>query len=128
MANEQQVVERLRRYAYATARNVLRRQGLERHEFRLDDIAQTLLLAGWQVWRDTEDVGLAKHRISTRAKNEAEKLDRELRQPRPLSSLRPVRTGEDEQVSPAELVVDRRGDQRPVRPAKAVRPRPCGSA
>ena len=35
----------------------------------MEDAIQDLFLAGWQVWQDEEDVGLAKNRMRDRAKN-----------------------------------------------------------
>ena len=53
-----------------------------------EDISQSLLLEGWKVWRDTGNEGLARHRMSSRANNEKEKLFNTLaKQPRPATSL-----------------------------------------
>jgi hypothetical protein len=63
----------LDRYAKACARNILRRFDVGHDWHRSEDIAQVLFLAGWQVWKVKGDEGLAKHRISSRAKNEAQR-------------------------------------------------------
>lgn len=78
MADEQAIVERMERYAQATARKVLQKFDLGQDEFRHEDISQTLFLAGWEVWRDTGDWEKARHRMSSRAKNESKKLYAEL--------------------------------------------------
>lgn len=36
---------------------------------KMEDAAQDLFLAGWQVWQDEQNVGLAKNRMKDRAKN-----------------------------------------------------------
>ena len=87
MAEDNQTIERLERYAQAIARKLLQKYGLGHDDAWHEDITQTLLLAGWQVLRDTGDEGKAPHRMSSRAKNEAEKLGRDLCQPRPVSGM-----------------------------------------
>ncbi len=74
MPDHKEVLDRLDRYAKACARNILRKFDLGHDWHRSEDIAQVLFLAGWQVWKAKGDEGLAKHRISSRAKNEAERL------------------------------------------------------
>jgi len=87
MTDDRNVLDRLDRYAKAIARNRLHAFDLGFDSHRVEDIAQTLFLAGWQVWKDTGNEGLAKHRMSSRADNETKKLETELKQPRPISSL-----------------------------------------
>lgn len=86
---ETQVVERLEKYAKAVARKVLLKVDKGPDDFRRDDIAQSLLLAGWQVWKDTGEVKLAMKRMSSRAKNELNKLVRELGRWQTLSDTGP---------------------------------------
>ncbi|MBN2583970.1 MAG: sigma-70 family RNA polymerase sigma factor [Planctomycetes bacterium] len=86
---EAQVVERLEKYAKAVARKVLLKVDKGKDDFRRDDIAQSLLLAGWQVWKDTGDEGLAHARMGSRAKNELNKLVRELGRWQTLSDTGP---------------------------------------
>lgn len=85
MVDETEVLERLDRYAKAVARNILLKFNLAHDIHRGEDIAQELLIAGAVVWRETQDVALAKHRISSRAVNETKKLAVQLRQPQPLA-------------------------------------------
>jgi hypothetical protein len=73
MPDHKEVLDRLDRYAKACARNNLRKFDLGHDWHRSEDMAQVLFLAGWQVWKARGDEGLAKHRISSRAKNEAER-------------------------------------------------------
>lgn len=110
MADEKQAIKELERYAKGIARKLLAQKGLSNDEHRLEDVAQSLLLAGWQVWRDEKNLDHARHRMSTRAANEAEKLDQELRQPPPESSVMPEGGDEDDDVRPTEEIVDRRDD------------------
>ena len=87
MAEDNQAIGRLERYAQTIARKLLHKYGLGHDDAWHEDITQTLLLAGWQVLRDTGDEGKARHRMSSRAANEEQKLNRGLRRPRPVSSL-----------------------------------------
>jgi DNA-directed RNA polymerase specialized sigma24 family protein len=87
MPDDKEVLDRLDRYAKAIARNILAKFDLEHDRHRVEDIAQNLFLAGWQVWKAKGNEGLAKHRMSDRAKNQTEKLAVELQQPQPVSGL-----------------------------------------
>lgn len=89
MADNKDVLERLDRYAKAIARRILRQFDLEHDRHRGEDIAQNLFLAGWQVWKSTGNEGLAKHRMSSRANNEIDRLTVELKQPQPVTSVLP---------------------------------------
>jgi len=89
MTEESEAIKRLERYAQAIARKLLWKYDLGHDDARHEDITQSLLLAGWQAWRDTGDEAKARHRMSSRAVNEEKKLNRELRQPRPVGSLGP---------------------------------------
>jgi len=95
MVDDKEVLDRLDRYAKATARNLLRKFDLGRDRGRAEDIAQNLFLAGWQVWKAKGNEAFAKHRISDRAKDEAAKLANELKnEPQPLRHL-PKATNDD---------------------------------
>ena len=90
--------------AVAIARQVVREAGVAWDEHRGEDIAQTLFLAGWEVWRDTGDVGLAKNRVRTRESNARRDLGRDLRKPKPESAV----NAEPETGRLSERPVDRR--------------------
>lgn len=90
MTDDAAAIKRLKRYALGVPRKLLRRYDLAHDEARHEDITQSLLLEGWKVWRDTGDEGLAKHRMSSRANNEEQRLAGELRL-RPVTSLGPPR-------------------------------------
>jgi len=110
MTDERQAIKELERYAKGVARKLLAQKGLAHDEHQMEDVAQSLLLAGWQVWRDEKNLDHARHRMSTRAANEADKLDRQLRQPPPESSVIPAGQPEEDEVRPSDLIVDRRDD------------------
>jgi len=85
MVDENEVLERLDRYAKGIAHRILLKFNLASDIHRGEDIAQVLLIAGATVWRKTRDVALAKNRMSSRGNNAARNLFRELeRQPQPL--------------------------------------------
>ena len=107
MVDENEVLERLDRYAKAVARKVLLKFNLAHDVHRGEDIAQELLIAGAVVWRETQDVALAKHRISSRAVNETKKLAVQLRQPQPLA--RQADSGDDGREAFSPDVTDGRG-------------------
>jgi DNA-directed RNA polymerase specialized sigma24 family protein len=102
MPDDRDVLDRLERYARAIAFKLLRRYDLQHDHGRIEDITQVLFIAGEQVWRETRNVGLAKHRMSTRAKNAEEKLQVDLRQPQPLSSLHLPQSKERDDVDATE--------------------------
>ncbi|MCA9208135.1 MAG: helix-turn-helix domain-containing protein [Planctomycetales bacterium] len=56
-------------FAKALVRKLLKRKGLQWDRHRVEDAEQELFLAGWQVWRDEGDIGLAKNRMKTRTAN-----------------------------------------------------------
>lgn len=97
MVDDKEVLDRLDRYAKAIARNLLCKFDLGQDRHRAEDIAQNLFLAGWQVWKAKGNEAFAKNRMSDRAKDEAEKLAVELRQPQAQSSLpRPASADRDD--------------------------------
>jgi len=107
MADDNEVLGRLDRYAKAVARNILLKFNLAHDVHRAEDIAQNLLIAGSLVWREKRDEGLARHRISTRAVNETKKLAVELRQPQPLA--RQADSGDDGREEKPPDVTDGQG-------------------
>ena len=67
MAEEQAVIKRMEQYAKAAARKMLQKYGLGQDQDRHEDISQTLILAGWEVWRNTGEWAKARHRMVDRA-------------------------------------------------------------
>jgi len=59
----------LHEFAKALVGKLIRRHQLEWDEHRYEDAVQELFLAGWQVWCDKRNVGLAKNRMASRQKN-----------------------------------------------------------
>lgn len=104
MADDKEVLDRLDRYAKAIARNILCKFDLEYAHDRAEDIAQNLYIAGWLVWKDTGNEGLAKHRMSDRGKNAIQKLATELKnEPQPVRHLPAATSGDErEGVDPTE--------------------------
>ncbi|MGE0759359.1 MAG: hypothetical protein AB7F89_19770 [Pirellulaceae bacterium] len=49
-------------FAQALVRTLLKEKGLRWSSHRVEDAEQDLFLAGWQVWKDEGDIGLAKNR------------------------------------------------------------------
>lgn len=87
MTDRPDVTDDLYRTGQAIAREVAAKHGLTRDEHLIEDMTQTLFLAGWQVWRDKGDVGLAKHRMRSRQNNLIKDLRRERNAPRAVSQL-----------------------------------------
>ncbi len=56
-------------FAQALVISLVKKKQLRWDEHRVEDAIQDLFLAGWQVWRDTENVGLAKNRMVSRQNN-----------------------------------------------------------
>ena len=56
-------------FAKALVRRLIRLKELNWTKQRKEDAAQELFLAGWQVYCDTGEVGLAKNRMVSRVKN-----------------------------------------------------------
>jgi hypothetical protein len=75
------VCNRLERYASAIGRKLLMRYNLVQDHILHEDTTHSLLLAGWEVWRDTGDEALARHRMSRWAPNDNSKLYSALEQP-----------------------------------------------
>ena len=101
MADDNEILERLDRYAKGIAHRILLKFNLAHDIHRGEDIAQELLIAGANVWHKTRDVALAKHRMSSRGNNEARNLFKELeRQPQPLARLADSDGDDREESSP----------------------------
>lgn len=69
MADEPNVGEDLFSFAQVLVRELLKKYGLRWDSHRIEDAEQELFLAGWQVWCDTQNAGLAKNRMASRQKN-----------------------------------------------------------
>ena len=69
MADEPNVGEDLFSFAQVLVRELLKKHTLRWDSHRIEDAEQELFLAGWQVWRDTQNAGLAKNRMASRQKN-----------------------------------------------------------
>ena len=107
MADDNDVLERLDSYAKGIAHRILLNFELAHDRHRAEDIAQELLIAGADVWREKRNEEFAKHRMSSRGVNETERLARELRQPQPLASL--ADAGADGSEGPCPDVTDTKG-------------------
>jgi len=60
LAENKEAIKRLERHAQAIARKLLWKYDLGHDDAWHEDITQSLLLAGWQVWRDTGDERLPR--------------------------------------------------------------------
>lgn len=69
MPKERDTPDDLYPFAQMLVRELKRKYQLRWNEHRMEDAEQDLFLAGWQVYQDEEDVGLAKNRMRDRAKN-----------------------------------------------------------
>lgn len=69
MNEERDTLDDLYPFAHVLVKQLLKRYRLRWNEHRVEDAVHDLFLAGWQVWRDEQDVGLAKNRMRDRAKN-----------------------------------------------------------
>lgn len=88
MAEERDSPEDLFNFAQALVRKLKMRRQLNWDEHRMEDAAQDLFLAGWQVWQDQGDLGLAKNRMVTRVSNLFRDYRSERRhEPKPASDL-----------------------------------------
>lgn len=88
-ADERDRPEDLYPFAEALVRKLKARHQLQWSEHRMEDAIQDLFLAGWQVWQDEEDVGLAKNRMRDRAKNLLRDFQSELTHEPKASSEQP---------------------------------------
>lgn len=69
MSNGRDSPDDLYEFAQALVKDLLKSRGLKWSRHRLEDAQQDLFLAGWQVWQDEKDVGLAKNRMVSRVAN-----------------------------------------------------------
>jgi DNA-directed RNA polymerase specialized sigma24 family protein len=69
MADERDSPDDLYPFAQMLVRKLIKKHGLKWDEHRIEDSEQELFLAGWQVYQDEGDVGLAKNRMKTRTAN-----------------------------------------------------------
>jgi DNA-directed RNA polymerase specialized sigma24 family protein len=69
MAEQQDVAEDLLSYATYLVKRLVRAHSLEWDHARVEDAAQALFLAGWQVWRNERNIALAKNRMKSRRVN-----------------------------------------------------------
>jgi len=88
MNDETQVAEELYAFARALVGRIAHRR---RDEHWKEDAVQDLVLAGLQDYRDTRDIGLAKHRMASRHNNllRDDKLERK-HEPKAESDLTPL--------------------------------------
>lgn len=69
MAEQKQSPNDLYPFAQALVWQLVGKKRLPWSEHRIEDEIHTLFLAGWQVWSDEGDVGLAKNRMISRRNN-----------------------------------------------------------
>jgi len=69
MAEQRDSPDDLYPFAQMLVRRLIKKHQLRWGEHRIEDAEQELFLAGWQVYQDEGDVGLAKHRMKCRATN-----------------------------------------------------------
>ena len=69
MSDERDSPDDLYPFAQMLVKQLLKQYRLRWNEHKLEDAVQDLFLAGWQVWSDEQDVGLAKNRMRDRTKN-----------------------------------------------------------
>lgn len=64
-----EVGQELSSFAEAMVRKIVKQHGLSWCRNTIDDAVQTLVLAGWQDFQNSGDLGLAKNRMVDRSKN-----------------------------------------------------------
>ncbi len=69
MADNRDSPDDLYPFARALVRKLVNRYQLTWDSHRKEDAEQDLFLAGWQVWQETQDIGLAKNRMASRKYN-----------------------------------------------------------
>ena len=69
MADESSVGADLVSFAQVLVRQLIKKHRLRWGSNRIEDAEQELVIAGWQVWSDPQDAGLAKNRMVSRQKN-----------------------------------------------------------
>ncbi len=109
MTDRNEIGMELDSYAKMLVRKLLVRKRLKWDCHQREDAAQDLLLAGWQVWKETEDMGLAKNRMRDRRKNVIRDYFSKSRQPKPESALPPVTDEEGREMRLCESRSSARG-------------------
>jgi hypothetical protein len=86
-ADDQCVAGKLYRIGEALVRQLVALHGLTWDAHHIEDATHDLFLAGWQVWRDTKNEGLAKNRMRSRQTNLLRDFSSEVRHgPEPEAS------------------------------------------
>lgn len=120
MPNERDSPDDLYPFARATVLQLMRQKELRWNSHKVEDAIQDLFLAGWQVWQETKNVGLAKNRMVSRSHNLLRDHKSEKKHEPPSASSLPTPAGRggearaDRSVSPLDRA-DSRGD-----PAKVL--------
>ena len=69
MTEERDTPDDLFPFAQVLVKQLKAQHQLRWSKHKMEDAEQDLFLAGWQVWQDEQNVGLAKNRMRDRAKN-----------------------------------------------------------
>lgn len=69
MTEERDTPDDLFPFAPMLVKQLKAQHQLRWNKHKMEDAVQDLFLAGWQVWQDEKNVGLAKNRMKDRAKN-----------------------------------------------------------
>jgi len=69
MADNNQAAKELIEFAEKLVWKLIREHGLKWHIPRREDAQNDLFVAGWEVWRETGNLGFARKRMSSRAVN-----------------------------------------------------------
>ena len=69
MADDDQAAKELIEFAEKRVWKLIREHGLDWRIPRREDAQNDLFVAGWEVWRETGNLGFARNRISSRAVN-----------------------------------------------------------
>lgn len=89
MPKERDTPDDLYPFAQMLVKELKRKYQLRWNEHRMEDAEQDLFLAGWQVWQDEGNAGLAKNRMTDRAKNLIRDLQSERKhEPKPAGEQR----------------------------------------
>lgn len=69
MIAERDTPDDLYPFAEMLVKQLKKQHQLRWNRHKMEDAEHDLFLAGWQVWQDAQDVGLAKHRMASRSRN-----------------------------------------------------------
>lgn len=69
MTEERDTPDDLYPFAEMLVKQLKKQHQLRWNKHRMEDATQDLFLAGWQVWQDEQNIGLAKHRMVSRSRN-----------------------------------------------------------